>query len=134
VTTSWYALTLVLVERNSNLGMQLAEQALRAAGPDPEILLNCARIHLALNQRERAARAVSRGLARFPDDARLLAARDAMGTRRSPVIPFLPRSNPVNRFLGKLRHRWNQRRSGAYELSPVALGVPRPPGAEREAP
>jgi tetratricopeptide (TPR) repeat protein len=135
VTTSWYALTLVLVERNSNLAVQLAEQALRAAGPEPEILLNSARIHLALNQRDRAARAVSRGLALFPDDPRLLAARDAMGTRRTPVIPFLSRSNPLNRLLGKLRHRWNRRHAPAYELSPVGLGVPvRAPGAEGEAP
>jgi hypothetical protein len=132
VTMSWYALTLVLVERNSNLGMQLVEQALRLAGPEPELLLNAARIHLALNQRDRAARAIARGLELRPDDPRLLAAREAMGTRRAPVIPFLPRSNPVNRVLGRLRHRWAQRNGPVYELSPVALGIPLPGPGERE--
>jgi hypothetical protein len=132
VYMSWYGVTLVLVERNSNLGVLLVDQALRLAGPDPELLLNSARIHLALNQRERAARALGRALELWPDDPRLLAARHAMGTRASPVIPFLSRSNPLNRVLGKLRHRWAQRKVPPHELSPVALGVPLPDPAARE--
>jgi hypothetical protein len=132
VHMSWYGVTLVLVERNSNLGLVLVDEALRAAGPDPVLLLNSARVHLALNQRERAARAVTRGLELFPDDPRLAAARLAMGTRRAPVLPFLSRSNPLNRVLGRLRHRWAHRNTPAYELSPVALGVPLPDDAARE--
>jgi tetratricopeptide (TPR) repeat protein len=131
---SWYGLTLVLVERNSNLGVSLVDQALRVAGPGPELLLNSARVHLALKQRERAVRAIARGLEYFPDDPRLLAARDAMGSRSPPVLPFLSRNNPLNRLLGRLRHRWNQRHSPAYELSPVALGVLPPGGAPGSPP
>ncbi len=129
---SWYGLTLVLVERNSNLGVSLVDQALRAAGPTPELLINSARVHLALNQRERAVRAVVRGLELWPDDRRFKVARDAMGIRRPPVIPFLSRGNPLNRVLGRLRHRWSRRHVPAYELSPVALGVV--PPAEGEEP
>ncbi|BDG01619.1 tetratricopeptide repeat protein [Anaeromyxobacter oryzae] len=124
---SWYGVTLVLVERNSNLGVLLCDQALRLAGADPELLLNQARVHLALNQRERAVRAVARGLELWPDDPRLALARDALGTRRSPVLPFLSRNNPLNRALGRLRHRWQRRHGPAYELSPIALGVPAAP-------
>ncbi|HTN51837.1 MAG TPA: hypothetical protein VML50_05500 [Anaeromyxobacter sp.] len=121
---SWYGVTLVLVERNSNLGVLLCDQALRLTGPDPELLLNQARVHLSLNQRERAVRAVTRGLELWPDDPRLHAARLALGTRRAPVLPFLSRNNPLNRILGRLRHRWQRRHSPRYELSPVALGIP----------
>ena len=121
---SWYGVTLVLVEKNWNLGLVLCEQALRLAGPDAELLLNQARVHLSLNQRERAVRAIVRGLELFPDDPRLAAARDAMGIRRAPVIPFLSRKHPLNRVLGRLRHGWNQRNVPPYERSPVALGVP----------
>ncbi len=121
---SWYGLTLVLVEKNSNLGVLLVDQALRAAGPGPELLLNSARVHLALNQRDRAVRAVHRGLEQWPDDPRLCAARDAMGARREPVLPFLTRGNPLNRVLGRLRQRWARRNGPVYELSPVSLGVP----------
>jgi Flp pilus assembly protein TadD len=121
---SWYGVTLVLVEKNSSLGVELCDQAVRMAGPDPELLLNQARISLSLNQRERAVRAIVRGLELFPEDPRLVAARDGMGIRRPPVIPFLSRKNPLNRLLGRLRHRWKQRNAPPYERSPVALGVP----------
>lgn len=121
---SWYGVTLVLVERNSNLGVVLCDQALRLTGPDPELLLNQARVHLALKQRERAVRAVLRGLELWPGDRRLAAARDAIGTRRPPVIGFLSRRNPLNRLLGRARYRWQQRKAPPYELSPIALGFP----------
>ncbi len=121
---SWYGVTLVLVERNSNLGMVLCDEALRTAGPDPELLLNQARVHVSLRQRERSVRAIVRGLELWPEDARLVAARDALGIRRPPVISFLSRDNPLNRILGRVRHRWSSRHDPAYELSPVLLGVP----------
>jgi Flp pilus assembly protein TadD len=121
---SWYGVTLVLVERNSNLGVLLCDQAVRLAGPGAELLLNQARVHLALNQRDRAVRPILRGLELDPDDPRLQCARDALGTRRPPVLPFLSRNNPLNRVLGRLRHRWQQRRVPPYELSPLALGDP----------
>jgi Flp pilus assembly protein TadD len=124
ICMSWYGLTLVLVERNSNLGLSLVDQALRTAGPSPELLLNSARVHLALNQRERAVRAITRALDLWPEDPRLLIARTAMGTRREPVISFLSRNNPLNRFLGRLRHRWARRHGPLYDLSPVTLGIP----------
>ncbi len=130
VARSWYGLTLVLVEKNSNLGVALCEEALRVAGADPELLLNQARVHLALRQRERAARAIVRGLELWPDDPRLAAARDALGVRRPPVIPFLSRDNPLNHLLGRLRYRWARRNAPVYELSPVSLGVPLPARAE----
>ncbi len=126
---SWYGLTLVMVERNSNLGVSLLDQALRG-GPSPELLLNSARAHLALNQRERAVRAISRGLELFPDDPRLAAAKAALGWRARPVLPFLSRNNPLNRVLGRLRHRWQGRGRPRHELTPVALGVLRPGAGE----
>jgi hypothetical protein len=130
---SWYGVTLVLVEKNSSLGVSLCDQAVRSAGPDPDLLLNQARVHLALNQRERAVRALLRGLELFPHDPRLLLARDAIGIRRTPVIPFLARKNPLNRFLGRIRHRWHQRRMPRHERSPEALGIPFARGAEAPA-
>jgi tetratricopeptide (TPR) repeat protein len=118
---SWYGVTLVLVEKNLSLGVSLCDQALRP-GPDPELLLNLARVHLALNQRERAVRAVERGLLAAPGNPPLLAALAALGTRRAPVLPLLGRGSPLNKLLGRLRHRWARRHGGLHELSPLALG------------
>jgi len=121
---SWYGLTLVLVERNWSLGVMLCDEALRSAGPDPELLLNQARAHLALKQRVRAVQAIERGLSLWPDHPGLVAARDALGLRRPPVLRFLSRNNFLNVLLGKIRHRWSQRSVPSYELSPLALGIP----------
>ncbi len=119
---SWYGLTLVLVERNSNLGVSLCDQALRPAGPEPELILNKARAHLELGQREHAVKAIGKGLALFPREPSLERAKEAMGWRRRPVLGFLSRSNPVNRWLGKLRHRLSRRRTGP-PCTPMTLGL-----------
>jgi Flp pilus assembly protein TadD len=120
---SWYGLTLVLVEKNSNLGVLYCDQALRLAGPEAELLLNQARAHLALGQRERAVRALQRGLAAVPDDPALKAAQASMGWRRRPVFPCLRRSNPLNRWLGRLRHKWSRVLHPPAPLSPMTLGL-----------
>jgi Flp pilus assembly protein TadD len=125
---SWYGLTLVLVERNSNLGMALSDQALRFAGPVPELCLNQARLHLALGQRDRAIRILVRGVEGAPDDEALQRALASLGRRRRPVIPFLRRGNLLNRLLGRLRHRLSGA-PGVPEVTPAALGrLPSSPG------
>ena len=129
---SWYGLTLVLVERNSNLGILYTDQALRIAGPEPELLLNQARAHLALGQRERAVKAIMRGLSASPLDPALKAAQSSMGWRRRPVIPFLGRSNPLNRWLGTLRHRWSRRLHPVADATPMTLGLPPHADAPRD--
>jgi Flp pilus assembly protein TadD len=118
---SWYGLTLVLVERNSNLGMALSDQAVRLAGPEPDLVLNQARAYLALGLRERAVRALRAGVALWPEDPSLRAATSALGRRQRPVVFFLSRAHPLNRILGKLRHRWS-RAASAGPVTPATLG------------
>ncbi len=121
---SWYGVTLVVVEKNLSLGAFYCDEALRVARPQPELLLNQARAQLAMGRRERAARALTLGLELAPDDPGLLAAQEAMGRRRRPIIPFLSRGNPLNVWLGKLRHRWSGRARRTRALSPATLGMP----------
>lgn len=121
--TSWYGLTLVVVERNLSLGARYCDEALRAAGPEPELLLNQARVELWLGHRQRAVRALARGLELAPEDPGLLAAREAMGWRRRPVLPFLSRRNPLNVWLGKLRHRWSGPVRPAQPPAAATLGL-----------
>ena len=96
---------------------------LTALKPEAELLLNQARAHLALGQRERAVRAIARGLERWPGDPALRAAQASMGWRRRPVLPFLSRGNPVNRWLGGLRHRWARRLNPPAPATPATLGL-----------
>jgi len=123
---SWYGLTLVLVERNSNLGVALCDQALRLSGPEPELVLNLARAHLALHQGDRVMRVLLRGVEANPDHPALAAALEAMGRRRRPILGALARSHPLNRALGKLRHRWLGA-VGRRGVTPLTLGRLHPP-------
>jgi hypothetical protein len=129
---SWFGVTLVLVEKNSNLGVLYCDQAVRLSSPEPDLALNQARVALALGQRDRAVRAIARGLDRTPGDPGLEAAQSALGRRSRPVLPFLTRGNPLNVWLGKLRARLL--RAGppiAPDTSPLTLGTPPSPSRSR---
>ncbi|HEU4382394.1 MAG TPA: hypothetical protein VFR85_02730 [Anaeromyxobacteraceae bacterium] len=121
---SWHGLTLVLVERNLTLGALYCDEALREEGPEPVLLLNQARVQLFLGHRWRAVQAVTRGLELSPQEPSLRAALEALGWRRRPVFPFLARGNPLNVWLGKLRHRWRKRARPREPLSAATLGLP----------
>jgi len=108
---SWYGLTLVLVEKNSNLGVVLVDGAVRNGRPDPELIVNQSRVAMALGQRVRAVRALERGLAFHPGNPELTAERLALGTRQRPVLSFLSRRNWLNRLLGRIHHGWTARHS-----------------------
>lgn len=103
-------LTLTLVARDELKGVAFCEEAIRRGGEDPDALWRLALVYLATFRRDRAIRELRRGLAIDPKSPRLIAAIDSLGIRRTPVIPFLHRSNPINKFLGKLRHRWSARK------------------------
>ncbi|HTP27949.1 MAG TPA: tetratricopeptide repeat protein [Anaeromyxobacteraceae bacterium] len=120
---SWYGLTLVLVEKNSNLGILYCDQALRLAGPEPELFLNLVRAHLALGQREHAVKVIRRGMAANPTDPGLKLALSSMGYRGRPILPFFSRSNFVNRWLGRLRHRLSRRIHPVARWTPMTIGL-----------
>ncbi len=119
---SWYGLTLVLVERNSNLGVMLVDGAVRNGRPDPELVINQSRVAMALGQRVRAVRALERGLAFHPGEPTLIQARIALGTRQRPVLPFLSRRNWLNRFLGRMNHGWRMRHPRPTDSLPPGEG------------
>jgi hypothetical protein len=47
----------------------------------------------------------------YPGQPELVAAREALGRRHRPALPFLSRSNWMNRLLGRIHHRWRLRRA-----------------------
>lgn len=86
-------------------GLRLCRVAVKRDAFEPENYLNLARTCLLRERRRLAISALNRGLRVSPRHPELLELRRELGLRRRPAIPFLSRSNPLNRELGKLRNR-----------------------------
>ena len=86
-------------------GLAMCEYGVRVSVCDPEAYLCLARTLLLMNKCDQAIGILNRGLALSPDHPGLLDLRLELGVRRPPVVRFLSRSNALNTFLGRFRHR-----------------------------
>jgi len=119
---TWKALELleqaVTLERNplycSTLGFCLArekgdfrkavsfcKEAIKKEPKNSIHFLNLGRIYILANQKKDAIRIFYMGL-RYSDNREIIAELHKIGRRRRPIIPFLERSNPLNKILGKI--------------------------------
>ncbi len=105
---SHYGLVITLARGEVERGQRLCEQAVMSGDPEPQLLVNLARIYMRLNRRDLVAQVVRTALAIDPHDQEALAIEREIGARQSPVFSFLRRGNPLNRVAGKLRRRLAQ--------------------------
>jgi tetratricopeptide (TPR) repeat protein len=110
-----YGLTLVLVEGDRQRGIRFCEEALRRGLQTTESLVNLAKALVVTRNKEQAVRALRKAMELAPDDPRVGLEFAALGLRRPPPIPWLPREFFLNRWLGKLTWKWSRR----YRLDPL---------------
>lgn len=70
----------------------------------PIFFLNLGRAYLAAGKKKEAIEAFNKGLKADSKDNELLWEIRKLGVRRKPPVPFLKRSNPINKYIGKLLH------------------------------
>jgi tetratricopeptide (TPR) repeat protein len=108
-----YGLTLVLVEGDRQRGIRFCEEAVRRGLLTTESLVNLAKALVQTRNKEQAVRALRRAMELAPDDPRVGDEFAALGLRRPPAIPWLPRNFFLNKWLGRFtwwfsrRHRLN---------------------------
>ena len=83
---------------------KLCHSAMRMNRRQAQLYLNLAEVYTGADRKQDAADTLVRGLRYSPHDLRLKIGLDRLAMRRPPVLPFLPRTNSMNRNLGKLRH------------------------------
>ena len=105
-----YGLTLVLVEGDRQRGIRFCEEAVRRGPITTEMLVNLAKALVVTRNKEQAVRALRRAQELAPDDPRVGQEFLALGLRRPPPIPWLPRSFFLNRWIGKLSWRLSKKR------------------------
>ena len=71
----------------------------------PVLYLNLGKTYLAAGYKKAAMDVFYKGLAYDHEDRDLLREIKKFGARKKPVVGFLPRTHPINKYLGKLRHK-----------------------------
>ncbi len=107
--TAYHGLARVYLGDKS--GLRLCRQAAAYEEEQAIVFFNLAQAEQACRHRRQAYHALCRGLHIEPQHRGLLRLRKSMGTRRKPVLRFLRREHPLNRWLGKLTWRLLRSRS-----------------------
>lgn len=99
---SLYALALAQYTGNVRGAAALCQEAIKKEPKNPNHFLRLGTIYLVAGRKKEAIRILHLGLraGRHPAITRML---QALGQREKPVLPFLARGNPLNKYLGKLR-------------------------------
>jgi tetratricopeptide (TPR) repeat protein len=74
--------------------------------------LNFGKAYLAGGKKKDAIAAFKKGLQYDTKNAVLLKEMQALGTRKNPSVAFLDRANPINKYLGMIRHREKKSSAG----------------------
>lgn len=100
---SYYGLCLGLSERCFEESVELCQSAAKQEFFNPELYLNLSKLYLGFGFKSEGIRYLRRGLMIDPGNVALAGLLRDLGDRLSPVIGFLPRRHPVNRWLGTAR-------------------------------
>lgn len=110
---SYHGCLEAVVNKNYDKGISICNEAIAGLkkrvpfGEDfffPAFYLNLGRAHVAAGNRKQAIDAFRKGLAIDAENSDLQWEIRKLGVRRNPPISFLERSNPLNKYIGKILH------------------------------
>ncbi len=77
------------------------------------LCLNLGRAYIAAGRRQEAVEAIEKGLKYDRRNPELIKELQIMGKRKKPPLPFLSRSNPLNKYIGMLLHKQSKQPASA---------------------
>ena len=104
---SYTGLLAALAEKRYADAEALCQEAIEIRRNHAQLYLNLAEVYQSAGRPQEAIEILEKGLISAGRDFRIRRALEKIGKRRSPVLAFLHRSHPLNRTLGKWRHRWS---------------------------
>ena len=120
---SYYGLSLALSSNRLKDALALCAHAVKLDAYRPDLFHNLGRVRLMLRDRKGALAAFKQGLSLDRNDAKIQKELTKMGTRKSPVLGFLSRRHPLNKYLGilfaSLRGKKRRKRNPKAEVTPA---------------
>jgi tetratricopeptide (TPR) repeat protein len=110
---SYYGCLEAIANKNYTHGIETCQMALENLKKSvpfgqeffyPVFYLNLGRAYLAAGKKEEAVGAFNKGIQIDGENKELIWEIKKLGTRRSPAVSFLKRSNPINKYIGMLLH------------------------------
>jgi tetratricopeptide (TPR) repeat protein len=108
---SYYGCLIAIVENNPREGIRICEEAIGALNTAmpfgteffyPIFYLNLGRAYLKGKRKADAIKSFQQGLKHDPDNKDIKGELQKLGSRRRLPVPFLGRSNPINKYIGRL--------------------------------
>lgn len=121
---SYYGCLRAIVDRKYRSGIESCRRGLQRFKPQdaysagivyPILYLNLGRACVAAGRKKDAIDALHKGLRYDKGNRELKKELQLLGVRMNPVVPFLSRSNPINKYIGLVLHgsqAGTNRRSG----------------------
>lgn len=107
---AYYGLCLAMDRGNYAEGAKFVQIAIHNEPVVGDHYVVLAKLWKHARSRRKMVEAIETGLAASPRYSPLRRLANEVGIRRRAVLPFLPRSNSLNKALGKFRHRIEQKR------------------------
>ena len=99
---SLYGLALAAHTRVIEPSIALCQEAVKKEPKNPEHFLRLGTVYLVAGRKKEAIRIFRLGL-RVGGNPTIVRWLQVLGDRKKPLIPFLSRANPLNKYLGKIR-------------------------------
>ena len=103
---SYCGLALAHAENKWAEAEHLCQTALRMKRNQSQLYINLAEVDLRAGRKAAAVDVLENGIEHAPRDVRLRRMLQSIGIRRPEVLPFFHRTHPLNRALGRFRHRF----------------------------
>lgn len=111
---SYYGCLMAIVEKKGKEGVLACRRAIETLGHSvphgkeahlPTFYLNLSRAYMAYGDKKAAVDALYMAAPYDPEGGLIHKELVKLGIRRKPAVPFLSRSNPINKYIGLLRSR-----------------------------
>jgi Flp pilus assembly protein TadD len=102
---SYYGLALARASRSWDEAEALCLAALRMRRQIPQLYLNLAELYRFRGHVGEAIETLTDAMRYTGGDARITEALGMFGVRKAPVLRFLGRNHPLNKYLGRVRYR-----------------------------